>query len=426
MSIYVPLLKTRPDFRRLWLGASISVMGDSMTFIALTWLVLAQPDGTAKLGLLAGCYTAPVLIGGLAAGPVLDRFDKRTTLIVDSVLRGLAVASIPLTAAVGTVPEWLPFLVAAVYGLLKMIPMAAVPAAIPDLVGPDQRDAANALESVSYSLSGIIGFTLAAPLLTTLGPANMLAVDAVTYACFAIALTRIRTPLRPHPPQTEKRASAGLPLLRDKVLMGTTLAFMAFNIAEGALTMVVAPWLAKEHLPGHGAALSLLMAALSAGELLGGFAAGAWHPRIGRLTAIAITELVAAAGILAILGAPNWIPVTAAFLIMGAFSAPMTVWAQSLRMERVPPSQRGRVFSVFRTMMQATPPIGAAMVTPLLVTGNLPAAVLLMTALAAVPALALLLLRQTSRPSLPDLDIHQTAGHVPHVPRGSRGEEGDR
>ncbi|MET7336067.1 MFS transporter [Nonomuraea sp. NPDC005650] len=392
MSTYLSLLRNRRDFRNLWLGASVSVMGDSMTFVALSWLVLAQPGGTAKLGVLAVCYTAPVLVGGLVAGPLLDRFDKRAALIADSVLRGAAVGSVPLMAAVSTVPTWLPFLVAALYGLLKMVPMAAVPAAIPDLVGPRERDAANALESVSYSLSGIIGFTLAAPLLSTVGPANLLALDAATYACFAVAVTLIRRPLRPHG-RPEPRAGRE-PVFRDRVLIGTTLAFMAFNIAEGAMTMVVAPWLAKEQLPGDGAALSLLMAALSAGELLGGFAAGAWRPRIDRLVAIAVVELVAAAGFLAVLGAPDWIPVAAGFLVIGLFSAPMTVWAQSLRMERIPPSQRGRVFGVFRTMMQATPPVGAAAVTPLLVAGNLAGAVILMTALAALPAFALLLVRE--------------------------------
>ncbi|MFC4012968.1 MFS transporter [Nonomuraea purpurea] len=397
MSSYLSLLTTRRDFRLLWSGASVSVMGDSMTFIALAQLVMAQPDGTARLGVLAVCSTAPVLVGGLVAGPLLDRFGKRAVLIADSVLRGLAVASIPFMAVVATVPEWLPFLVAAVYGLLKMIPMVAVPAAIPDLVGPRDHDAANALESVSYSLSGIIGFALAAPLLGMLGPVNVLALDAATYACFAITTALIRNPLLPHERTPRRRAPLRSSVLRDKALVGTTLAFMAFNIAEGALTMVVAPWLAKERLPGDGAALSLLMAALSVGELLGGLAAGAWRPRIDRLVAIAAVESVAAAGFLAVLGAPNWIPVAAGFLLIGTFSAPMTVWAQSLRMERIPASQRGRVFGVFRTMMQATPPIGAALITPMLVTGDLTSAVIVMTALAALPALALLLLRERTR-----------------------------
>src|SRR4051794_10160987 len=99
-----------------------------MTLVALSWLVLNQPGGTGRLGVLAVCYTAPVLAGGLVAGPVLDRFDKRAVLAADSVIRGSAVASIPLLAALGRPPSWLPFVVAGTYGLLKMVPMAGVPA----------------------------------------------------------------------------------------------------------------------------------------------------------------------------------------------------------------------------------------------------------------------------------------------------------
>jgi MFS family permease len=66
-----------------------------MTFVALSWLVLARPGGTAQLGVLGICYTAPVLLGGLAVGPLLDRFDKRIVLIADCLLRAVAVASVP-------------------------------------------------------------------------------------------------------------------------------------------------------------------------------------------------------------------------------------------------------------------------------------------------------------------------------------------
>jgi hypothetical protein len=75
----------------------------------------------------------------------------------------------------------------------------------------------------------------------------------------------------------------------------------------------------------------------------------------------------------------------------------MTVWAQSLRMERVPALLRGRAFSMLRTLMQATPPLGAAAVTPLLAHGSLGAAAALMTVLAGLPALALLTLRTGDR-----------------------------
>src|SRR6266568_9639322 len=111
------------DFRRIWLGSTISTIGDGMTFVALSWLVLASPGGAFRLGLLAVCYTAPVVLGGLAAGPILDRFDRRTVLLIDCVFRACVMATIPITATLDALPGYLPFVAAAAYGLLKMLPL---------------------------------------------------------------------------------------------------------------------------------------------------------------------------------------------------------------------------------------------------------------------------------------------------------------
>jgi hypothetical protein len=297
-----------------------------------------------------------------------------------------------------------------------MVPMAGVPAAIPDLVDEAGLDTANALESISYAVSGIVGYALAGTLIATMGAANVLALDAASYVVFAVAARTVRRPLRP-PARTEDAeagtagpeiaasgdaAPGGGPTAatvrtglarigRDRVLVATTLAFMAFNIAEGALVLVAGPWLAKDRLPGGPGALALLLCALSAGELLGGVLAGAWRPGRDRLRAIAAAQIAAATGFLAVLTAPHRVSVAAGFLLIGLCGVPMTVWAQSLRMERVPARMRGRVFGTLRTLMQATPPIGAALVTPLLSRGSLGVAAIGMALVAGVPALALLM-----------------------------------
>ncbi|MEV4169233.1 MFS transporter [Nonomuraea sp. NPDC049709] len=384
---------SRRDFRLLWLGSSVSLVGDGMTFVALTWLVLAQPGGVERLGLLTVCYTLPVFAGGLLSGPILDRFDKRYVLAADSVVRGVAMAAIPVVSLAGEVPAALPFVVAAVYGLFKMVPLAGFPAAISDLLPEEERDAGNALESLSFGVAGIVGPGLGGVLIAGLGGEAVLAFDAVSYALFAAAALAVRRPLRPQARAAVVPSGGGvLTLFRDRVLVATTLAFMAFNIALGML-IVTGPWLAKTRLDGGPETLGLLLAALSAGELAGAAIAGARAPRARPIRAVAAVQLVAATGFLALTAAPHTMTVAAGYLVIGLFSAPMTVWAQSLRMARIPARLRGRGFAVLRTLMQATPPIGAAVVTPLLAAGLLAQAALVMAAIAAAPALALLRLR---------------------------------
>jgi len=391
MRQYLRVLK-RTDFRRLWTGSTVSTLGDGMTFVALSWLVLAGPGGTARLGLLGICYTAPVLVGGLAVGYLLDRFDKRAVLIADSLLRAVAVASIPLTAAFDAMPAWLPFAVAATYGLLKMVPLAGFPAAIPQLVDEPDLDAANALESLSFSVASMVGPAAAGLLISQLGAANVLLVDSASFLVLALAAAAVRQPLRPDA-AARSDTDAGPPksvagLARDRVIVATTLAFMAFNIAEGML-LVTAPWLAGTHLPGGAAVLGALLSATAAGEIVGAAFAGQRRPR-RRVRAIGVVQALAAVAFLALLATPHQLLVGAGFFAIGLLSAPMTVWAQSLRMRRIAPELHGRAFAALRTLMQATPPLGSALVTPFLLRDQLAAAAVTMTVIAGLPALYLL------------------------------------
>jgi MFS family permease len=389
MRYYLHVLRAA-DFRRLWTGATLSTLGDGMTFIALAWLVVSRPGGTAQLGLLGICYTAPVLVGGLAVGALLDRFDKRGVLIADSLVRAVAVASIPLAAALGDVPGWLPFAVAATYGLLKMVPLAGFPAAIPQLVDDADLDTANALESLSFSVANVIGPAAAGLLISRIGAANVLLVDSASFLIFALATARVRRPLKP-----PARTIRGRPKLRgfDRIIVVTTFAFMAFNVAEGML-MVTAPWLARTQLSGGATALGAFLSVLAAGEIVGAAFAGHRQPRSSRVRAIGAVQAAAAVGFLALLASPNQLVIGAGFFAIGLLSAPMTIWAQSLRMRRIPAELHGRAFAALRTLMQSTPPIGSAVVTPLLVHSRLNAAAVAMALVAGLPALWLLLTKE--------------------------------
>ena len=85
MRRYLRLLRRR-DYALLWTGATISAFGDGMSFVALVWLVLEQTGDPRTVGVVAAAYTAPVIVGGLVAGLLLDRYDRRRLLALGGVI----------------------------------------------------------------------------------------------------------------------------------------------------------------------------------------------------------------------------------------------------------------------------------------------------------------------------------------------------
>src|SRR5262245_34768596 len=262
-----------PAFRRVWAGATVSAAGDSASWVALVALALGSAH--ASLPVLVALYTAPVAVGGLAAGWALDHLDRRRVMIADSVLRGAAFASIPLAAAFGGLGATQLYAVAAIYGLLKMIGLAGFPALIPALVSGKQVDQANALEGVTFGLATLVGAGLAGLAVATIGPAPVVALDAASYLVLALSLWSVHdlsSPARrPAPDHTPVPGTAGfLAVVRlavtNPVLRDTTIMFALFNIGEGAL-LVFLPHRAVELGLGSGG-YGFLVAATTGGELL--------------------------------------------------------------------------------------------------------------------------------------------------------------
>ncbi len=357
------LIFQRRSFRLFWLGFTFSVLGDSLTRIALTWYVYEQTKSAEALGWLAFWYAGPVVVGGLVAGWLLDRFDRRAVMIVDNAIRGTAVAAIPVLHALGLLAVWHVYLVAAVYGLLMMIALAGSPAMIPSLVERDSLDTANALETLSWTLGGVVGPALAGLLITLIGAPNVIIVDAVSYFAFALALWQIRIE-RAEPARTEKEqyslGHAVRLLLTNKVLFSTTFMFMAFNIGGGGFISVWLPILADQNLGGGSELYGTLWSVWAAGEVVSALWVGgrrfAWP--LGGL--ICVAQMLSGLALLLLLVSSNVWLVMLGLALLGAFSAPLTIWAQTLRMQVIPEELRGRTFALLRTLMQSGNPIGGA------------------------------------------------------------------
>jgi MFS family permease len=351
-------------FRRFWLGFTFSVFGDALTRVALTWFVYESTHSAQALGWLMLCYTGPIVLGGFLAGWLLDRFDRRRIIALDNAVRGLAVAIIPVLYALDQLALWHVYLFAAMYGFFMMISLAGGPSLIPSLVGQEQLATANALEMLSFTLGGVIGPVLAGWLIAWIGAPYTVAIDAVSYFTYAWLLTRIDLHDQPQSLSPLREQSYGIRhaiqlLLQNPVLLSTTLMFMAFNIG-GGLMAVWLPILADKGLGGGPGLYGSLLGVSALGEVVSALLAGSITFALSLGMLISLAQILSGLALLLLLAGSNTLLVGLGLTLYGGFSAPLTIWAQTLRMQIIPERLRGRAFALLRMLMQSGNPIGGA------------------------------------------------------------------
>jgi MFS family permease len=379
------------SFRSFWIGYSLSILGDTMTRVALTWFVYETTGSAQALGWLTFFYTGPVLIGGLLAGWLLDRFGRQKVMLVDNLLRAGVVACIPLLYTWGQLALWHVYAVAALYGLLMMIPLAGGPALVPSLVPPKHLATANALEMLSFTLGGVLGPPLAGFLIARFGAPNVLVLDVLSYLVFAIMLIGVKVKVEESPTSPAGRSSYSLGdafrlLLQNRILLATTLMFMAYNLGFGAM-YVWMPIFVDQYLGGGPELYGALLGFLAIGEVASSIMAGSLNASLALGTLICLAQFLAGASLGLLLGVRGNGGVITSLVLFGAFSAPLTIWAQTLRMQIIPEPLRGRTFALLRTLMQGANPLGGILAGWLLPLLGLPAIIGLSTLVIGIPGL---------------------------------------
>jgi MFS family permease len=353
------------NFLAFWSGFTLSAVGDSLTRIALTWLVFEETKSAQALGILTIAYTAPILLGGFFAGPLLDRFGARRVMILDNLIRGFIFALIPILDVLGRLKIWHIYVFAAIYGALMMISLAGGPTLIPSIVREEQLETANAMETLSYTISGLIGPPLAGLLIVWIGTTNVVIFDAISYFVFALTLF-IMSVQEPVDVSSESESTsyrimdAVRLMIRNKVILSTTLMFMAFNVGLGALTVFL-PLISDQIKAGSSEVFGVLLGALALGEVVSAWLAGSLILKMTLGKRIALAQILSGLSLALLLAGATFWAVAIGLFLLGFFSAPLTVWAQTLRMQVIPPEMRGRTFALLRTLMQGATPLGGAL-----------------------------------------------------------------
>lgn len=334
------LVRTVPGFRALWASRTVSLLGDSLSLVALILHVAGTTgQALAVVALLLVGDVAPALLAPLV-GSVADRVDLRRLMI------GCDVAQAVVTAVLALLLPPLPALLAlvAVRAALGQLFLPASRSAVPDLVEDRDLEPANAAIGFGANVAEVAGPLLAAALLAGLDIGGVLLVDAGTFLVSAVLLTRLPAMAR-HPAGASLLADAraGLAHLRRSplvriIVVGFCLAVTANGVDDVALVFVVRDLAAPDWV------LPLLYAGVGAG-LLAGYL---WLGRRRRpATAALFVAGMAVSSLGNLLTGVLWAVGAAVAMqtLRGSGLAAKDVAATTLLQRRVPTEMQGRVFA---------------------------------------------------------------------------------
>lgn len=349
----------------LFLGIAFTRLGETMTLVALIWLVYEQTGSAEGVALVQFAYTILIPVGGLFVGAILDRYRVVPVMIVDALLKAI-VGLLVIAAAVGGAGVVPAALLASLYlGLAWMVGGAGMPTLIAGAVPPGGHSRANMFDSLMWSSTAFIGPLIAGFLIEAISPLAALAAGAACSCAYAAMLWWVRADLISHlPPATAGALRLGgiaqgfRLVLRSPLLLSLTAMFMSLNAIQ-TVYAVALPIYATQALHGDASDYALLLSIRSVGEMAGTIV-GRWTaPRLGLGRAIVFAVLAGGLTMLPLLAITS-IPAAALVILVGGLvSNSQGPWIQTLRMRVIPAEMRSRAFGSIRTMTNSLSPVAA-------------------------------------------------------------------
>ena len=180
------------DFRNFWLGQVVSLIGGWMHQTAMAWLVWRLTHEAWMLGVMAFVGNLPVLVLGLPAGALVDRYERRRLVLIAQSFEMVLAFLTAWLAWSGHVQVWHLVMIAGLFGTSTAIEVPARQTLLMDLVGREHLLSAIALNSASFSTSRVIGPALAGLLINQIGEAGCFLINAISFAGALLALAWMR------------------------------------------------------------------------------------------------------------------------------------------------------------------------------------------------------------------------------------------
>ncbi|MER5846776.1 MFS transporter [Streptomyces sp. NPDC002012] len=358
------------DFRRLWVGQTVSQLGEHAVLVVLPLIaVLTLHADAGRLGALRAVGQAPILLLSLFVGAWVDRWRTRTVMVLADLGRALALGGAAVAGLLGGLGLSALLVVAFAVGALSVFFDVAYQASLVRLVKRDQLVRGNSALEGSRSAAQIGGPALGGVLVSLLSAPLAAASSALFFVLSFLSIRRIRRhesiPERSErPPRVWRRIHEGLRFVVGNTLLRTVgLASAAFQFSFAAMMTVYLLFLTRElHLSGT--AVGSALAAMGPGALLGSLLAARLPNRLGH-GAVLVSAAALGDGVMLCVPALHGpsavtIPVLMAVnFVFGAFGQLVNVTVMAVRQAVTPDGMQGRAAATITFVGMGLTPLGS-------------------------------------------------------------------
>jgi hypothetical protein len=386
------LLRLR-DFRLLFIGESVSLLGDQFSLIALPWLVLQMTGDALAMGTVLALAGVPRALFMLVGGALTDRLSPRSVMLASNLMRMVLVSVQAALVLTGRIELWMVYLFALGFGAADAFYFPGQSAIVPQLVERERLQPANSLVQGVAQLSQVAGPVVAGAIIALLGSSSTapgadgapdltgiglaFCVDALTFVASVATLWLIRPECAPGAAAcadaAEQAATPGDLLAaigqgiryvwRDDTLRWVFIIIGSVDFLLLGPLLVGVPVLADTRLAEGAVAFGIVMSAFGGGAFLGIILAGALPRPAPRFLGTLMMLLTSVFGVtLVVFGmTTSTVIIAIASLAAGAGSGYVNIVFVTWLQNRVPSSLLGRVMSLLMFASVGVVPVSQAL-----------------------------------------------------------------
>ncbi len=357
-------------FAALWLGQTLSRVGDFIYEIVIAWWVLQETGSAAVMSTVLIVTFLPVAVFTLVGGVVVDRAPKAWLMLASDLLRALAVLGVAFLATADQMALWWIYGLGLLFGVADAFFTPAYFALVPELVPEEDLNSANALTSLSFQLGRVLGPALGGVIVAAGGAALGLFINGASFVVAALCLLPLLAVSKVPARDPQASQAHWLADLREGLATVRAQPFLRLALGLGALAgaflvgpfLVSMPFLITERFGEDARIYGLLLACFPAGFVLGGLWGGRQErlPQRGRVIFGGLAVGGLALGLFGLPAVPAWGLMALAVLNGFALQVNGLAWV-GLVQERVPAEQLGRVSSLEQLLSWTLTPVAFAL-----------------------------------------------------------------